>query len=126
MYINNVIERKKGNPITLGIVYLAICQKLDISIYGVDVPAHFILTYTGDNKDVLFYLNIFNKGAAFNSNDIDKFLEQLKIAPRDEYYIPCSNLTIIKRLIQHLIYTYDNLGYRDKKLELEELYSLLK
>ena len=125
-YINNVIERKKGNPITLGILYLAICQKLDIPMHGVDVPAHFILTYTDDNKNVLFYLNIFNKGAVFNSHDIDKFLEQLKIAPKDEYYIPCSNLTIIRRLVQHLIYTYDNLGYQDKRLELEELYSLLK
>ncbi len=124
-YINNVIERKKGNPITLGIVYLAICNKLNIPMYGVDVPAHFILSYAEDSENVLFYLNVFNRGAVFGNNDIDKFLEQLKIEPKDEYYMPCSNLTIIRRLVQHLIYTYDNLGYVDKKEELEELYRLL-
>ncbi len=124
-YINNVIESKKGNPITLGIVYLAICNKLNIPMYGVDVPAHFILAYAEEPQNVLFYLNVFNKGTVFGQNDIDKFLEQLKIEPKQEHYTPCSNLTTIKRLIQHLIYTYDNLGYIEKKEELEDLFNLL-
>ncbi|PCJ27423.1 MAG: hypothetical protein COA97_03915 [Flavobacteriales bacterium] len=124
-YINNVVETKKGNPITLGIVYLAVCEKLNIPMYGVDVPAHFILSYAEDSKDVLFYLNVFNKGSVFSKHDIDKFLEQLKTESKDEYYVPCSNLTIIRRLVQHLIYTYDNLGYLDKKEELQELYRIL-
>ena len=124
-YINNVVETKKGNPITLGIIYLAICNKLNIPMYGVDVPAHFILSYAEETENVLFYLNVFNKGAVFSTIDIDKFLEQLKVEPKEEYYKPCSNLTIIKRLVQHLIYTYDNLGYIEKKEELQELYKLL-
>ena len=125
-YINNVIERKKGNPITLGIIYLAVCDNLNIPMYGVDIPAHFILAYAEDPKDVLFYLNVFNRGTVFGTYDIDKFLEQLKLTPKDEHYNPCTNLTTIKRLVQHLVYTYDNLGYVEKKEELEELYSLLK
>jgi regulator of sirC expression with transglutaminase-like and TPR domain len=124
-YINNVIETKKGNPITLGIIYLAVCQELGIPIYGVDIPAHFILGYSERNDDVLFYLNIFNKGTVFGKDDIDKFLEQLKKEPEEKHYQPCDNLAIIKRLIQHLIFTYDNLGYLDKKEELEELFALL-
>lgn len=124
-YINNVVETKKGNPITLGIVYLSICKKLNIPIYGVDVPAHFILSYAENTEQVLFYLNVFNKGAVFSKNDIDKFLDQLKKEKKEEYYVPCGNLRIIKRLIQHLIFTYDNLGYLEKKEELLELYALL-
>lgn len=124
-YICNVIESKKGNPITLGIIYLAICQKLNIPIYGVDVPAHFILAYAQTKEDVLFYLNVFNRGTVFSKHDIDQFLQQLKKEPKEEYYQPCDNLQVIKRLLQHLIYTYDNLGYLDKKEELEELYKLL-
>jgi hypothetical protein len=125
-YINNVIERKKGNPITIGILYLAICKKLNIPMYGVDVPAHFVLAYAEDGEIPLFYLNVFNKGTVFGTPDIDKFLEQLDVEPEDKHYIACSDLSVIKRLIQHLIYTYDNLGYIEKKEELEELYSLLE
>lgn len=124
-YINNVIETKRGNPITLGIIYLSVCKQLKIPVYGVNVPAHFILAYAEDKNDVLFYLNIFNKGSIFFKKDIDKFLEQLKTEPMKEYYIPCNNKTIIKRLIQHLVFTYDNLGYLDKKEELIELLEIL-
>ena len=125
-YINNVIERKKGNPITLGIIYLAVCNNLNIPMYGVDIPAHFILSYAENPQDILFYLNVFNRGTVFGKDDIDKFLEQLKLEPKEEHYTPCTNLTIIKRLIQHLVYTYDNLGYIEKKEELEALYHLLE
>lgn len=125
-YINNVIETKKGNPITLGIIYLSVCEKLGIPVYGVNVPAHFILGFSEKPNDVMFYLNVFNKGSVFFKPDIDKFLEQLKTEPKKEYYIPCDTITIIKRLIQHLIYTYDNLGYLDKKEELTELLNILE
>ncbi|MGE0560736.1 MAG: transglutaminase-like domain-containing protein [Flavobacteriales bacterium] len=125
-YINNVIESKRGNPITLGIIYLCVCQRLNVPVYGVNVPAHFILAYAEKKDDVLFYLNLFNKGSVFFKKDIDKFLEQLKTEPKKEYYIPCNNKTIITRLIQHLVYTYDNMGYLDKKDELQELLDILK
>jgi len=125
-YINNVIESKKGNPITLAVIYLSVCQKLNIPIYGVNVPAHFILGFAEETNNVLFYLNVFNKGSVFSKNDIDKFLEQLKKEPKKECYIPCDNITTIKRLLQHLVYTYDNLGYPDKKEELAELLAILE
>lgn len=125
-FINNVIESKSGNPITLGIVYLAVCKLLHIPVYGVNVPAHFVLSYSEKPNDILFYINLFNKGTIFSKYDIDNFLAQLKLSPKASYYIPCDNLTIIQRLVQHLVFTYDNLGYLDKKQELEELYAILK
>ena len=124
-YINNVIDTKKGNPITLGIIYLAICQQLNIPLHGVDVPGHFILAYAEQKDTVLFYLNVFNRGTVFGREDIDKFLDQLGKEKEEKHYQPCDNLAIIKRLIQHLVFTYDNLGYLDKKEELEEMYNLL-
>lgn len=109
----------------MAIVYLSICQELDIPLYGVDVPGHFILAYAEEIDEVLFYLNVFNRGTIFGREDIDKFLEQLGKEKNEKYYQSCDNLAIVKRLIQHLVFTYDNLGYLDKKEELEELYNLL-
>lgn len=125
-YINNVIETKKGNPITLSIIYLAVCKKLEIPFYGVNVPEHFVLAYSEFSPEVLFYLNVFNRGFVFSSQDIDKYLDQLEIDPKEEHYAPCNNLEVIKRLLQHLVYTYDNLGYLDKKDELMELLAILE
>jgi len=124
-YINNVVESKKGNPITLAIIYLSVSQQLNLPIYGVNVPAHFILAYAEEKEDVLFYINLFSRGTVFSKEEIDTFLTQLKLEPKEEYYLPCDNLTIIKRLTQHLVYTYDNLGYLDKKEELLEMLHIL-
>ena len=48
-YINNVLESKKGNPLSLSVLYAVIAQRLDVNIYGVNLPEHFILAYVEDS-----------------------------------------------------------------------------
>src|SRR6478736_249860 len=44
-FINNVLESKRGNPIMLAVVYMLIAQRLNMPIYGVNLPQHFVLGY---------------------------------------------------------------------------------
>lgn len=130
-YIANVLESKKGNQISLAIIYATIAQKLDIPIYGVNLPQHFILGYVDEsNKEqefsVLFYINAFNKGAIFGKHDVDQFLRQLNLEPQPGFYTPCNNTEIVKRIIRNLISAYENLGATDKVEELKQLQNLLK
>jgi regulator of sirC expression with transglutaminase-like and TPR domain len=132
-YINNVLESKKGNPLLLSTIYSIIAQNLDIPIYGVNLPEHFILCYVdiehmgvpskkgNQGSNVFFYINPFSKGAIFGQKEIDSFLKQLKLEPLAKYYEPCSNLEIIKRLLRNLISSYEKLGYPDKSEELKIL-----
>lgn len=135
-YFNNVIESKKGNPLSLSILYCVIAQELNLPIYGVNLPEHFILSYvdtgeilpalTNDKADkVLFYINAFSKGSIFSNKEIDAFLKQLKLNPDSKYFEPCSNLAMIKRLLNNLIYSYQKLGYPDKIEELQQLQDCL-
>ncbi|MBS3807742.1 MAG: transglutaminase family protein [Bacteroidales bacterium] len=131
-YINHVLETKKGNPITLSILYSSLAQKLDIPIYGVNLPKNFIVAYKNEftrkedpQNQVLFYINPFNKGAILGKKEIDYFIKQQALKPRKEYYLPCSHIEIIQRLINNLIYSYDRLGYPDKIKELNQLYRIL-
>ena len=70
--INIVLESKKGSPITMCAVYMLITQKLNLPIYGVNLPNLFILTYQTD--ELPFYINVFNKGLIFTKTDIDNYL----------------------------------------------------
>lgn len=130
-YINQVIESKKGNQISLAILYATLAQKLDIPVYGVNLPQHFILGYIDESKrdeqefGVLFYINAFNKGAIFGKHDVDQFLRQLNLDPLPGFYAPCSNVEIIKRVIRNLISAYENLGSTEKVEELKELQDIL-
>ncbi len=57
-----VLENKRGNPLTLCVIYLLIATKLDLPVYGVNLPNLFILTYKHPVVDQ-FYINVYNKGA---------------------------------------------------------------
>ncbi|KQB99643.1 transglutaminase-like domain-containing protein [Pedobacter sp. Hv1] len=129
-YLNQVLESKKGNQISLAIIYATLAQKLDIPVYGVNLPQHFILGYIDENNNekeygVLFYINAFNKGAIFGKHDVDQFLRQLNLEPQPGFYSPCSNTEIIRRVIRNLISAYENLGATDKVEELKELQDIL-
>lgn len=126
-YISQVMEMKKGNQISLAVIYSVIAQKLDIPVFGVNLPQHFILAYVDESAQketengVLFYINTFNKGFIFGKRDVDMFLKQLNLKPEAQYYEPCSNLEIIKRIIRNLISSYENAGLTEKVEELTEL-----
>lgn len=121
--INNVLESKVGNPVSLGILYLSVCQSLKIPVAGVNLAKHFVLAYMDENNgnEVMFYLNPFNQGTVFTKNEIDLFIDQLKVERKKEYYTSCDNLTIMNRLIDDMILSYEKLGYKDKIEELKKL-----
>ncbi|MCI0921711.1 transglutaminase-like domain-containing protein [Sphingobacterium rhinopitheci] len=125
-YISSVLETKKGNPISLACIYSIVAQKLDIPIYGINLPKHFIVAYMDElNLQPLFYLNTFNKGQIMKHEDIYSFLQQLNLPKKEEYLLPCSNIEIIKRVLRNLMTAYDNLDNRNKKEEINILLKLL-
>jgi len=129
-YISQVLDTKKGNQISLAIIYMVIAHKLDIPIFGVNLPQHFILAYidaaqksTTDNG-ILFYINAFNKGFVFGRDEVDVFLKQLNLSPDKQFYEPCDDVEIIKRVLRNLISAYQNQNALDKVAELNELLDL--
>ena len=133
-YINNVIESKRGNPLLLSIVYSVVAQGLNIPIYGVNLPEHFILAYrdeytvfdeTTSEEPILFYINPFSRGAVFSAREIETFLKQLKLDNSRIYYESCSNVEIVKRQVRNLIVAYEKLGYPSKVEDLKKLLDTL-
>ena len=131
-YLNHVFETKKGNPLSLGIIYISLAQQLDIPIYGVSMPRNFILAYLDefsvnnpDNEEILFYINPYNKGVVLGKREIDYFLKQQKMESKESYYKPCTNIEIIKNLILNLIYSYEKLGYPEKVEAMKQLYNII-
>jgi len=130
-YLSQVLDTKKGNQISLAIIYSIIAQKLDIPVYGVNLPQHFILAYVDESMEsefeggVLFYINAFNRGLIFGRRDVDMFLKQLKLQPDKQFYEPCSNADIIRRILRNLISAYENLGSTEKVAELNELLEII-
>ncbi len=129
-YLNTLLETKKGNALSLSIIYMIISQSLRIPVYGVNLPQNFVMAYlkkmvspgeTVTRSDVLFYINAYNGGAVFTQREIDLFLRQINLEHDDKFYLPCDNTAIIRRLINNLIVGYENMGNIEKSLELKKL-----
>lgn len=129
-FINVVLESRKGNPIMLAVIYMLVAQRLHLPVFGVNLPQHFVCAYKEESHEsaandpfniksnldyrdgrVLFYINAFNQGAVFSKANLEQFLRQIKIEQRGDYFEPCSNLDIIKRMLRNLVVAYE----KDKK-----------
>ncbi len=126
-YIGRVLETKKGNPILLSCIYSIVAQKLDIPIYGVNLPKHFILAYTEDHSPVddhhgiLFYINAFNRGQIFGRHDVIAFLRQLNLSMDPQFVLPCDNVDIITRVLRNLQSSYNQAGNTAKEAEISRM-----
>lgn len=133
--INTVLETKKGNPLSLCLVYSIIAQSLDLPIYGVNLPNHFVLAYmdedninpfinTNNQHGALFYINAFARGGIFDELEIKEFLKALNKSESREYFEPCSNSAILSRMLTNLINAFQQSGNAEKVKELTELRDL--
>jgi regulator of sirC expression with transglutaminase-like and TPR domain len=118
-----VLQTKKGNPISLCVIYILVAQKLKLPVFGVNLPNLFVLTYK--LEDDQFYINAFNRGLVFTRKEVDEYIANLDLPQSDTYYEPCSNIDIISRVIRNLINAHEKLGHTDKMGELEELLKLM-
>ncbi len=135
-YLNELLDSNKGSAIALGILYSSVAQNLNIPIFGVDLHLHFILAYMEDNQpikkvedytydEVLFYIAVVNKGSVFTHKEVNRYLDQLKLKTKPEYYIPCNNIKIIQRLINDMISAYRKEKMEDKAELLIQLLNAL-
>jgi regulator of sirC expression with transglutaminase-like and TPR domain len=117
--INIVLESRKGNPITLCVIYMLVAQKLKLPVSGVNLPNLFILTYKDDNHQ--FYINAFNRGLIFSKQDIENYINELHLVPQTSFYEPCANLDIIRRALRNLVMSFEKMGEHAKAEEVKLL-----
>lgn len=136
-YINEVLDSRKGNPLSLAIIYQVLAEDLGLPLRGVNLPNHFVLAYLDEDsvggadlgqqgqENVLFYVNAFSGGDILGRNEITEFLQKLNIEPRPTFYTPCSNLDIVRRQLNNLANSYAQLGDTERAQDLERLRKLL-
>lgn len=135
--LGNLLRMQLGNPLSLSLLFLIITQKLGLPIYGVNLPHHFILAYMDDTittrkaeeytqNEVLFYINPFDKGALFRKTEIELFLKQRNIPPHKHYYLPCNNITVIRRLLNELLMLHRKNHQKNREETIKHLLEAVK
>lgn len=135
-YINQILDTKKGNPISLAILYTLIARDLGFPLQLINFPKNPLLAYIdpetakkahGEDYDspVLFYINPANRGAIIGRKEIEFFMKKNETADPNLFETPCEDKKIIKLLIESLISSYQSLGHQDKIDDLNAIAQLL-
>ena len=124
--LNHVIDTCKGSPVMLGLIYAELARRLNLPIYGVNLPRNFVLCYYDpeyleDPNNILFYINPSDKGSVLGMKELKHFLRHLKIEENEFYFTPCSGTDVIERLIINLQYAYQKSGQSEKAQALKNL-----
>lgn len=124
--LQRVLETRRGNPLTLCVIYLLVAQRLNLPIYGVNLPNLFVLTYRLDDLDVEpFYINCYNRGLVLSRTDIEHYVAQLNLTPNDIFYEPCSHIDIVRRALRNLQLSFEKLQEPAKAAEVNKLLAIL-
>jgi len=125
-HLKDALMDRKGCPSALATLYKIVAQRLQLPVYGIDLPHHFVLCYLDwDRKNILFYINPFGKGAVFGRRELDRFLRSIHIETPVESLKPMSNLMTIERLLRDMIIGYERLNDEQRIAELKELLACL-
>jgi regulator of sirC expression with transglutaminase-like and TPR domain len=109
-YLNVVLERKKGIPITLSILYMRIAHSLRFTLYPVNFPSHFLLKHTldGDNGEII--IDPFNKGRIMDDYSLKELLDQYyphrNIPLTHEFVKKATVAQVIIRMLNNLKSSY--------------------
>ena len=73
-YLNEVLDRRIGIPISLSTVYLTVARHSGLPIRGVGFPGHFLVKLAGGGEEIV--LDPFNRGAILTEADCERLLAQ--------------------------------------------------
>ena len=102
-FLNEVLDRRIGIPVTLSLVYLEIAKRIDFPMVGADMPKHFIVRPEFEDVDV--YIDPFNHGEILFPEDCQALLARLLDRPIDDirqYLLPASPKDILCRMLTNL------------------------
>jgi regulator of sirC expression with transglutaminase-like and TPR domain len=106
-YLNEVLSRKKGIPITLSVVYIEVASRRGMPVVGVGFPGHFLVKYLTEAGEV--FIDPFHRGAILSREECAErlkaqFGEEAELRP--EYLAASTPKQILARMLSNLKGSY--------------------
>jgi regulator of sirC expression with transglutaminase-like and TPR domain len=132
--IHKVLESKRGNQLSNGILYLILCDLLDIPVKAIGVPRQFVLAYfkpgysnetTDDYQSKIEFFIDPSSGMVFTHKDVENYFKRISVPPVPSYFKPLSNTRVVQQLLEEASKCFDNEKEGYKRDELKQLSILL-
>ncbi len=135
-FLNKAVESRRGNAISNGILYLVLCNLLDIPVKAVNIPRQFILAYIDTGYELInpgahhaerikFYIDPLN-GQVYSHKDVESYFNRIAVPATSSCFRDLSNVEVIRFLLEELSKCFDDPANRYKMEELQWLAKLLE
>jgi regulator of sirC expression with transglutaminase-like and TPR domain len=125
-YLNEVIERKTGIPITLSILYMELGRRVGLPLEGISFPGHFLVRLR--MRGGMLVLDPFSGGAPQSEDELrsrvkrvipDGVADDLPAAelPLDQFLEPATNRQILSRVLRNLKGIYRDADKPERMLD---------
>jgi regulator of sirC expression with transglutaminase-like and TPR domain len=122
-FLNDVLDRGLGIPITLSVVYMEVARRVGFPLAGVGMPGHFLLKHHGANGEETL-IDCFNRGDILSEQDCQQRLDEIysgEMALRPEFLHPISRRQILTRMLNNLKTVYLSTRNFRKALPISDL-----
>lgn len=120
-FLNEVIDRKLGIPISLSLLYMEVGRRLGLNVDGVGFPGHFLVNVGGRENEII--IDPFNSGAIKSRQSLDELLHGLygdRVVFRAEFLDAVTKKQLLTRMLTNLKAIYRNEGNLVKSLSVVE------
>lgn len=126
-FLNDVLDRRLGIPLSLGTVLLEVGWRLGLPLEGVDFPSHFLVRFKGEAVDLL--IDPFDGGETRFADQAPELLDRVyagAVPLKDSYLRVATRRDILVRMLRNLKSLYVDLGDDAKALSTVERILLLR
>jgi regulator of sirC expression with transglutaminase-like and TPR domain len=116
-YLNRVIDRRTGNPISLCMVYLFLARRLHLPVAGIGMPGHFLCRFQCPTDEL--YIDAFNRGKLLSRTDCVTYLVQTNYGFQEVLLAPAMPRRILLRMCSNLHQIYLHLKLADETARLQ-------
>ena len=133
--LHKTLEAKRGNQISNGILYLILCELLDIPVRAIHVPKQFIIAYFKPGYSDESIPNPIHKieffidptsGQVFTQQDVDNYFKRISVPAVGSYFKPQRNKQVIQQLLEEFSKCFTSEKDLYKQAELMELAKMLE
>lgn len=103
-YMNRVIDRRTGNPISLCLFYIFLARRVGLPVTGIGFPGHFLCRYQSPREE--HYIDAFNGGKLLSKQQCIQYLKQHGLGVREGYLVPVTARRVLLRICANLHQIY--------------------
>ncbi len=107
-FLDQVLERRTGIPISLSLVYLLVAERLGLELEPVGLPGHFLVGCFTD--DLPFFIDPFDRGLFRDTDEVVEMLRANHVAPKAADLMPTPVREVLARCCRNLVNHYTAAG----------------